>query len=106
MKSKKIKISYSTRYQKRGIQTVPKIQIEGKWLEELGFSISSTINVEYENGSIRIRPLTTEEETLHRHQALQSEIKQKSRELNSLQERLLSQVADVSVCYGNSSPKS
>lgn len=106
MKSKKIKISYSTRYQKRGIQTVPKIQIEGKWLEELGFSIGSTINVEYENGSIRIRPLTPEEETLLHHQALQSEIKQKSRELNSLQQRLLSQVADVSACYGNSTSKS
>ena len=69
MKSKKIKISYSTRYQKRGIQTVPKIQIEGKWLEELGFSIGSTINVEYDNGSIRIRPLTTKEETNLHHQA-------------------------------------
>lgn len=61
MKTKNIKVAYSTRYNQKDICTVPKIQMEGKWLEELGFSVGSTIAVEYEENSIRIRPLTEEE---------------------------------------------
>lgn len=62
MKSKLIKVLYSTR--SRGgsscfhgssyIET-PKIQMEGKWLEALGFHIGDRLQVDYEEGAIHIR---------------------------------------------------
>ncbi len=62
MKSKLIKVLYSTR--SRGgssyfhgssyIET-PKIQMEGKWLETLGFHIGDRLQVDYEEGAIHIR---------------------------------------------------
>ena len=60
--TKNIKVQYSTRYNSKRCCSVPKIQMEGKWLEELGFSVGDTVAVEYEKGSIRIRPLTAEEQ--------------------------------------------
>lgn len=69
MKSKLIKVLYSTR--SRGgsgyfhggsfIET-PKIQMEGKWLEALGFHIGDRLQVDYEEGAIHIR-LAPEQET-------------------------------------------
>ena len=101
MKSKNIKVAYTTRYQKNGLLTVPKIQVEGKWLEKLGFSVGSTIKVEYENGSIHIRPLTEEEQFIHDQKNLQAEIKHKTIELNLLGEKYehLSKVAESSGIY-------
>lgn len=61
MKQKNIKVAYTSRSTGNSYTQVPKIQMEGKWLEELGFSIGSTIVVEYDNNSIRIRPMTAEE---------------------------------------------
>lgn len=105
MKSKKIKVAYTTRFQKKSILTVPKIQIEGKWLEELGFSVGATVKVEYENGSICIRPLTEDEQITHNQQVLQAEIKQKATELNLLGKEYeqLYKVAESSGIYGASS---
>ena len=63
MKSKLIKVISSSRiiYPKsrfyddtKYIQT-PKIQIEGNWLETLGFHIGDRLQVDYEEGSIHIR---------------------------------------------------
>lgn len=104
MKSKNIKVAYTTRFQQKGTLTVPKIQIEGKWLEELGFSVGSTIKVEYENGSIRIRPLTEDEQITHNQQLLQAEIKRKANELNLLGKDFehLCKVAEPSNNYGAS----
>lgn len=105
MKSKNIKVAYSTRYPQKGICTVPKIQIEGKWLDELGFSVGSTVIVEYEKGSIHIRPLTEEELTLQEHAKLQAKLKHKKKELHLLQSSYehLSKVAEASGIYGNQS---
>lgn len=61
MKQKNIKVAYTSRSCGNSYTQVPKIQMEGKWLEELGFSIGSTIVVEYDDGSIRIRQMTEEE---------------------------------------------
>ena len=61
MKTKNLKVAYTSRYTQKNPCTVPQIKMEGKWLEELGFSAGSTIVVEYEEGSIRIRPMTEEE---------------------------------------------
>ena len=59
-KTKNIKVQYSSRcsgsdYGSRYTYH-PKIQMEGKWLEELGFHIGDSLKVEYEEGSIRITP--------------------------------------------------
>ena len=61
MKQKNIKVAYTSRIVSGSYTQVPKIQMEGKWLEELGFSIGSTMVVEYGEGSLHIRPMTAEE---------------------------------------------
>jgi hypothetical protein len=63
MKTKNIKVLYATRtrenpnhawHQTTYIET-PKIQMEGKWLEALGFHIGDRLQVDYEEGAIHIR---------------------------------------------------
>lgn len=61
MKTKKIKVLYSSRtrqssslYSSSYIET-PKISMEGKWLEALGFHIGDQLQVDYDDGEIRIR---------------------------------------------------
>lgn len=61
MQTKKMKVQYSTRarqgrnpYFGGGYIETPKIQMEGKWLEALGFHIGDAIQVAYEEGSIHI----------------------------------------------------
>ena len=63
MKTKNIKVLYSTRSRQSSnswsgssyIET-PKISMEGKWLEALGFHVGDHLQIEYEEGSIHIRP--------------------------------------------------
>ena len=62
MKSKTIKVAYSGQMRKaespwNGFREVffSKIQIQGKWLDELGFHIGDRLIVEYEKGAIYIR---------------------------------------------------
>ena len=83
MKTKNIKVLYSSRYSQSGgilrtgsgpCCTVPKIQMEGKWLEALGFSIGTPLIVEYEEGSIRIRTLTAEELAAKEQREAQAEL--------------------------------
>lgn len=108
MKTKNMKIAYSTRYSQKDISTVPKIQMEGKWLEELGFSVGSTIAIEYEKGSIRIRPLTEEEVLIKKQQELEAEYKHRQKELRIAETNLsesynnYSKVAEPSGNYGKS----
>ena len=61
MQTKKMKVQYSTRarqsknhYFGSGYIETPKIQMEGKWLEALGFHIGDAIQIAYEEGSIHI----------------------------------------------------
>lgn len=61
MQTKKMKVQYSSRarqgknhYFGSGYIETPKIQMEGKWLEVLGFHIGDAIQVAYEEGSIHI----------------------------------------------------
>lgn len=68
MKSKSIKVACS--YQQRRDDNsvfgrireiaLPKIQIQGKWLKELGFNIGDRVIVEYGDGAIHIRPAEPE----------------------------------------------
>lgn len=52
MKSKKMKVYYSW----NSSSSIPRIQMEGKWLEALGFHIGDAIEVAYEDNCIRITP--------------------------------------------------
>ena len=62
MNTKNMKVLYSTRtrgnsnywYGNSYIET-PRISMEGKWLEALGFHIGDKLQVDYEEGAIHIR---------------------------------------------------
>ena len=93
MKTKNIKVLYSSRYSQSGgilrtgsgpCCTVPKIQMEGKWLEALGFSIGTPLIVEYEEGSIRIRTLTAELSISRRIEELEKMKRRAEKEAASL----------------------
>lgn len=96
MKSKNIKVAYTTRYPQSGITTVPKIQIEGKWLEALGFSIGSTIKVEYENNSIHIRPMTEDELAAKEQKELEASITRRRAEIAAMENSLQAAYASLS----------
>ena len=104
MKTKNIKVQYSNKYQANG-GLLPKIQMEGKWLEALGFSVGTRLVVEYEEGSIRIRPLTEAEEAEIRERELKLEFKRKYRELETLRRERdtepLPMVAEPHTSYGS-----
>ena len=53
--TKTIKVQYSTRYTDRRYSEVPKIQMEGKWLEAIGFFVGDKLLVDYEEEKIIIR---------------------------------------------------
>lgn len=85
MKSKNIKVVYTNRYSQGA---VPKIQMEGKWLEQLGFTIGTPLILEYEKNSIRIRPLTDTELKMQEQQALKAELKKLEDTLSMVAESL------------------
>lgn len=88
MNKKHIKVAYTSRHSNGSYTQVPKIQMEGRWLEELGFSIGSTIVVEYEEGSLRIRPMTETELAEKQRMEAQRELNSKAAEIRKLQFRL------------------
>lgn len=106
MKTKNIKVQYSSRCQSG---FTPKIQMEGRWLEKLGFPIGTRLAVEYEEGSIRIRPFTEEETAAIEEQELQAELAKKQREYEAAKHRLAKQygtitmVAEANSSYGTDS---
>ena len=121
MKTKNIKVVYTYRHcQSGGIlhsgtgpcTAVPKIQMEGHWLEALGFSIGAPLIVEYEEGFIRIRTLTAEELAAKEQRETQAEISRRIAELEKMKRRAekeaasLSMVAEPSTRYAASEPDS
>lgn len=103
METKKIKVAYTSRYTKASMNqygesytAVPKIQMEGKWLEELGFSIGTRLVIEYAEGSIYIRPMTENELALEEQQKQQKEIRRKKTELRKLERLLADGYEDLS----------
>lgn len=112
MKQKNIKVAYTNRCTGGSYTQVPKIQMEGRWLEDLGFSIGSTIVVEYGEGSIRIRQMTGEELADRRRENLEKELAAKSATIRKLQRdlhegsRRLSRVAEFAPGYSTPSKKS
>ena len=106
MKTKNIKVVYTYRHcQSGGIlhtgtgpcTAVPKIQMEGKWLEALGFSIGTPLIVEYEEGSIRIRTLTAEELAAKEQRETQAEISRRIAELEKMKRRAEKEAASLSM---------
>ena len=87
MKQKKIKVQYKSRATARGYASTPMIQLAGSWLEALGFSIGDTIMLEYDESGIQIRPLTAEEQAKAEKAELELSIRQKQKELKSMQKR-------------------
>ena len=81
MNRKHIKVAYTSRLSGGSYTQVPKIQMEGRWLEELGFSIGSTIVVEYEEGSLCIRPMTETELAEKQRREAQKELDSKAAEI-------------------------
>lgn len=94
MKTKNIKVQYSSRCQS-GFS--PKIQMEGRWLEKLGFPIGTRLVVEYEEGSIRIRPFTAEENAARDAQELQTELAKKQREYEAAKHHLEEQYGSLTM---------
>src|SRR5699024_5794500 len=111
MKQKNIKVAYTSRSCGNSYTQVPKIQMEGKWLEELGFSIGSTIVVEYDDGSIHIRQMTEDELADRRKADLEKELAAKSAAIRGLRRdihedsRRFSRVAEPSLGYSTPSKK-
>ena len=58
--TKIIIVQYSNRYTGRRYSEIPKIQMEGKWLEAIGFSVGDKVHLDYDDGKIIIR---TDKET-------------------------------------------
>ena len=81
MKTKNLKVAYTSRYTQKKNCNVPQMKMEGKWLEELGFSVGSTVVVEYEEGSIHIRPMTEEELLINEQKSISLALKRKEKEL-------------------------
>ena len=121
MKTKNIKVVYTYRHHQSGgilhsgtgpCTAVPKIQMEGHWLEALGFSIGAPLIVEYEEGSIHIRTLTAEELAAKERQEVQAELEKRIAELDEMKRRIdaeaasLSMVAEPSRTYAASEPES
>lgn len=112
MKQKNIKVAYTNRLSGSSYTQVPKIQMEGHWLEELGFSIGSTIVVEYGENSLYIRPMTEAELIDKQRKDAKKELDCKAAEIRKLQLHLedgyheLSHVAESSQKYPFTSKKS
>lgn len=53
-KSRKLKIRSKFQKRTRTYISVPEIQLEGKWLEELGFKIGSEVEVKQQNQKLII----------------------------------------------------
>ena len=97
MNTKNIKVVYTSRYSRGSYAPVPKVQMEGRWLEELGFSIGTPLIVEYEEGSIRIRTLTAEELAAKEQRETQAEISRRIAELEKMKRRAEKEAASLSM---------
>ena len=106
MKSKIIKVLYSSRTRRdfhsiyagamRYIWT-PKISIEGKWLEALGYHIGDHIRVEYDEQGIHISPMTeAEQQSLEQQQALEN-VERKITALEKIRAEIKAETAALSM---------
>lgn len=112
MNTKNIKVLYTSRYTKGSYSPVPKVQMEGRWLEQLGFTIGAPLIIEYEEGSIHIRTLTAEELAAKEQREAEADLARRIAELKQMRQRIdaeaasLSMVAEPSGRYATSAPDS
>ena len=106
MKKKNIKVVYTYRHHQSGgtlhsgtgpCTAVPKIQMEGWWLEQLGFTIGAPLIVEYEEGSIHIRTLTAEELAAKEQREARAELEKKIAQLEKMKRRAEKEAASLSM---------
>lgn len=97
MNTKSIKVLYTSRYTRGSYAPVPKVQMEGRWLEQLGFTIGAPLIVEYEEGSIRIRTLTAEELAAKEQREAQAELSRRIAELEKMKRRVEKEAASLSM---------
>lgn len=97
MKTKNIKVVYTSRYSRGSYAPVPKVQMEGRWLEELGFSIGAPLIVEYGEGSIHIRTLTAGELEAKEQREAQEELSRRIAELEKIKRRAEKEAASLSM---------
>lgn len=75
----------------------PKISIEGKWLEALGYHIGDHIKVEYDEQGIHISPLAAEEQkSLEQRRALEN-VERKITELKKIKLGIEAETAALSM---------
>lgn len=75
----------------------PKISIEGKWLEALGYHIGDHIKLEYDEQGIHIRPLTpAEQKSLEQQQATKN-LENKIVELEKIKTMIEAETAALSM---------
>lgn len=106
MKSKIIKVLYSSRT-RRDFHSIyagamhyiwtPKISIEGKWLEALGYHIGDHIKLEYDEQGIHIRPLTPAEQKSLEQQQSTKNLENKIVELEKIKTMIEAETAALSM---------
>ena len=75
----------------------PKISIEGKWLEALGYHIGDHIRVEYDEQGIHISPMTAaEHKSLEQQQALEN-VERKITALEKIRAEIKAETAALSM---------
>lgn len=75
----------------------PKISIEGKWLEALGYHIGDHIRVEYDERGIHISPMTAaEQQSLEQQQALEN-VERKITALEKIKSQIEAETAALSM---------
>lgn len=75
----------------------PKISIEGKWLEALGYHIGDHIRVEYDEQGIHISPMTAaEQKSLEQQQALEN-VERKITALEKIRSEIKAETAALSM---------
>ena len=75
----------------------PKISIEGKWLEALGYHIGDHIKLEYDEQGIHIRPLTpADQKSLEQQQATKN-LENKIVELEKIKTMIEAETAALSM---------
>lgn len=75
----------------------PKISIEGKWLEALGYHIGDHIRVEYDEKGIHISPMTAaEQKSLEQQQALEN-VERKITALEKIRSEIKAETAALSM---------
>lgn len=97
MKTKNIKVAYTSRYSGGSYAPVPKVQMEGRWLEQLGFTIGAPLIIEYGEGSIHIRTLTAEELAAKERQDAQAELEKRIAELEKMKRIAETEAASLSM---------